>query len=217
DKFYMDKYPVTNSMFHKFIQQTNYKTDPEKKAFGRVRHGSKWEKMKGLNWSNPVGSKDMPDDDLPVTQISWNDAKEYCQWAGKKLPTEAQWEKSARGKDGSKYPWGNEAPDDSIANFNQFNDDLTPVKQFDKGQSFFGVFDMAGNAMEWCRDGYVEYNHRERPSNNPFEKPNKYRVVKGSAYLEGPTSLRSARRQGHKPDYSNNILGFRCVKEIEKE
>jgi formylglycine-generating enzyme required for sulfatase activity len=214
DSYYIDKYPVTNQLFDKFVQEINYITEPEKNNMGRVRHGSRWEKMNGVSWRNPDGLKDNPGDILPVTQITWNDAKAYCQWAGKQLPTEAQWEKAARGPKGASYPWGEKEPDDSVANYNSYNDGITEVNMFDKGQSYYGVYDMAGNTLEWCRDGYTVYNNKKRASHNHFEKSDKkYRVVKGSAYSEGPSSLRASRRLQYKPDYSNNVLGFRCVKE----
>jgi len=213
DTYKIDKYPVTRKMFKKFVEQTKYETEPEKNQTGRVRHGSRWVRM-NVNWRNPDGLNDNPDDNLPVTQVSWNDANAFCQWKGKQLPTEAQWEKAARGPDGFEYPWGNEKPDDSLANFDAIDGSIKPVGSYEQNQSYYGVYDMAGNAMEWCRDGYVNYGNKKRLSNNHYEMPNQQRVVKGSAYPEGMTSLRSSRRMRHEPDYSNNILGFRCIDEI---
>ncbi|MEO0108860.1 MAG: SUMF1/EgtB/PvdO family nonheme iron enzyme, partial [candidate division WOR-3 bacterium] len=150
-EFYIDKYEVTNRQYKRFCDATgrNYPPDPE------------------LLSSMPNYFNNYPN--YPVVNITWEDARAYCDWAGKRLPTEAEWEKAARGSDGRKYPWGNKAPDGSQCNFADRNlpdvpwcdkdaDDgygfTAPVGHYPQGASPYGVLDMAGNVWEWCNDWY---------------------------------------------------------------
>ncbi len=169
DAFWIDKTEVTNAMFTKFVQTTGYKTDAEKagKAYAYIINDS--EEVNGAQWRNPRGpSSSINGLDLhPVVQISWGDAQAYCSWAGRRLPTEAEWEKAARGdKDAREYPWGDAKPDGTLLNFADKNLDVSgagkttddgykftaPVGSYPKGVSPYGALDMAGNVWEWVVD-----------------------------------------------------------------
>ncbi|MCP3954411.1 MAG: SUMF1/EgtB/PvdO family nonheme iron enzyme, partial [Desulfobacterales bacterium] len=154
--YYIDKYLVANAQFQKFVEATEYVTDAEKDGTGRVRIGRRWKKVEGANWKSPDGLTGTDGrEDHPVSQISYNDARSYCQWAKKDLPTEAMWEKAARGPEGNVFPWGNEDPMEDTANHDNYVGSTTPVKAYEKGQSFYGIQDAAGNVYQWCRDWYA--------------------------------------------------------------
>lgn len=210
NKYYIDKLLVTNAMFQKFVDATKYATDAEKAGAGMVRIGRRWKKVEGASWKKPDGLTDITGkEDHPVSQVSYNDALAYCQWAKRDLPTEAQWEKAARGTDGREYPWGNDEPNDTMANFDNIVGNTTKVKQYEKGQSHFGANDMAGNVYQWCKDWYGE---GERAAKNPAgPAQGTDRVIKGGSFLEGAESLRSANRDRYEPSYSSFLFGFRCA------
>lgn len=201
DAFYIDQYEVTTTRYAEFFQET-------KRAPPRF-------------WSETVlkehGKK-------PVVGVTWEDANAYCIWAGKKLPTEAQWEKAARRTDQRLYPWGNEPPNEQLANFNKccdFKDygALTDVGSFERGKSPYGAYDMAGNVWEWVADWYDGnlYNNRANPKGEPPRNPHgpekgEFRVVRGGSWGNGARFLRSTNRDDSTPSYWNYILfGLRCA------
>ncbi len=218
DSYFIDKYLITNRQFQKFVDETGHQTDAEKAGAGMVKmeRRSKERAYEGATWKMPDAAKSIEGkEDYPVSQVSYNDAIAYCEWAGKDLPTEAQWEKAARGPGGSLYPWGDAEPNDTLANYSEsFIDETTSVTSYEKGQSYYGAFDMAGNLYQWCKDWYVE---GERQANNPQgpDSGTKGRVLKGACFTEGIDSLRSASRSSAEPTTSSNIYGFRCAKKAE--
>jgi serine/threonine-protein kinase len=208
--YYIDKYLVTNAQFKKFVAETGYKTDAEKEGSGLVRLGRRWKKVEGANWGVPDGLSDVEGrDEFPVSQVSYNDASSYCQWANKSLPTEAQWEKAARGPEGAPFPWGNADPNDTMANFDNIVGSVTPVTQYEKGQSHYGVFDTAGNVYQWTKDWYGTGERKTTDPTGP--DTGKERVIKGGSFIEGMDSLRSANRDRYEPSYSSFLFGFRCA------
>jgi len=202
DAFYMDKYEVTVGQYKKFINATGHSAP---------------------DWSNV--SKYSPTDNHPIVYVSWNDAQKYAKWAGKRLPTEAEWEKAARGGlVGKKFPWGDKDPDGTQCNFADKNTDYSRSdKSVDDGYQYtapvgsftpngYGLYDMAGNVWEWCADWYAEDYYANSPSRNPQgPSSGEYRVCRGGSWLDAPGGVRAAFRGWGDPTFSSGDVGFRCV------
>ena len=201
DAFYMDRTPVTNREYLAFVEVTGYRpTDAGQSRFlGHLRSGK-----------IPRGQEDHP-----VVYVSWLDARAYAMWAGKRLPTEAEWEKAARGTDGRKYPWGRSEPGTKRANYGRKDGAPTKVGACPEGASPYGILDLAGNVWEWCEDHDAPSFYEDGPSHNPRneqpgEKP--LLVMRGGSYMYGPRSLRTYARTSFEPDVRFAGGGFRCVR-----
>lgn len=190
DAFWMDKYEVSNGAF-----------------LVCVRAGSCAQPPAGSSAGKPAT------DIYPVTLVSWQDALDYCTWAGKRLPTEAEWEKAARGADGRIYPWGNKFDQDLVNSAYNLNLKTVPVDQFPKGVSPYGAFNMAGNVWEWTADWYAEDYYQNSPKNNPAGPASgQFRVARGGGYGGTEAVMRTAKRRYISPDETGGYLGFRCAK-----
>jgi formylglycine-generating enzyme required for sulfatase activity len=215
DAFWIDKTEVTNARFEKFVAATNYRTDAEKAGTGWVYTESGWGEVEGADWRHPSG----PDSDIadkanhPVVQVSWNDAKAYCEWAGARLPTEAEWEKAARGTDGRTYPWGNEWDAEKVNSWEQGPGTTTAVGSYPAGASPYGALDMAGNVYEWAADWYDEGYYTSSPERNPTGPDSRtYRVLRGGSWYSPHYSARCANRDGDAPCDVDHDVGFRCAR-----
>jgi len=150
--------------------------------------------------------------DLPVVGLRWEQAEQYCRFVGGYLPTEAQWEKTARGPQGNIYPWGNDEPNCDLLNFNNCLRKTSSVIAYPLGASSYEVLDMAGNAFEWVADWYQEGYYAEAPYDNPLgPQASPVRSVRGSTYETQPDQVESALRYFLGPDEYRSDLGFRCV------
>jgi len=148
----------------------------------------------------------------PVVGVTWDMASNYCNWAGGGLPTEAQWEKAARGTEGVQYPWGSNNPNCDLGNFAGCLGALSDVNRYTKGASPYGVLDMSGNVFEWVNDFYGENYYNESPSENPTGPDSgEFRVVRGSGFESGVDQAGTAVRRPAANAYHNRDLGFRCV------
>jgi len=213
DAYYIDKYEVTNGQFKEFIDGGGYNNDrywteegwnwKEKNAYSEP----KWW-LSGKYHSGP----DYPD--YPVTGISWYEASAYASWAGKRLPTEAEWEKAAGGTKGNTYPWGMEWDDKKAVSLGK---DLQKAGMLPEGQSPYGLMDMAGNVWEWCSDWYSPSYYISAPKKNPqgIEKGT-YKTLRGGCFGNAsPVYYRCSMRNKTKIDYWDIYTGFRCVKDAK--
>ena len=209
--YYIGRYPVTNAEFERFVAASGHKPRAEKDDKGRVWQGDKWEWVKGANWCHPSGpaSSITGKERHPVVQVSWDDAAAYAKWAGKRLPTEAEWEKAARGTDGRTWSWGDEWVDGKCNTAEARVGDTTPVGRYSPaGDSPYGVADMAGNVCEWTADWYERYPGSTHQSD---EYGHKYRVLRGGSWRRNLSLARCASRYGYFPDGWGDFVGFRVV------
>ena len=193
--FYIELYEVTNSQYRKFVEAT------------RSRPPISW-----VNGRIPVGREN-----YPVADVNWYEAGRYCQWIGKRLPTEAEWEKTARGPHGLEYPWGNEYDSQKANAGDTGRGDLASVGSFDSGKSPYGVYDMAGNVWEWTQDWYQPYPGNQYQTDAFGQK---YKILRGSSWggvghYALPLFYRSAHRFYAAPEQSFSDAGIRCARDPE--
>ena len=187
DGYWIYKYEVTVTQYRKFCDETGRKMPVE----------PDW------GWQ----------DDHPIVNVTYNDAAAYCNWAGVQLPTEAQWEKAARGTDGRIWPWGNEWDANKCNNFQTGPRKTKPVDSYPQGRAPYDVMDMAGNVWEWCADWYDGNYYASAPERNPHGPVSgNWRVLRGGSWSDdSPSYLRAAYRDGSNPGSGNRYNGFRGV------
>ena len=221
DAFYMDQYEVTNAQYKAFVN-----ANPEwqkDRISDRYQNGSYLQDWNGNNY--PIG-----EGNHPVSSVSWYAAMAYAQWAGKRLPTEAEWEKAARGGlAGQKYPWG-DSIDSSKANYDlnyrtRPNPPTTPVGSY--SANGYGLYDMGGNVREWCLDEYDGNFYSTSPRQNPvsgaaaawimnnFRNVTSSRVLRGGSWYYGASYVRVSNRISYDPTYAYRVFGFRCVRSVK--
>ena len=211
DDFWIDQTEVTNAMYAKCVADGICKEPTDKWSYSHPSY-----------YDNPEFDR------YPVIFVDWNMAKTYCEWAGRRLLTEAEWEKAARGENASVYPWG-DTFDGSLVNFcdtnctfddgnKSFNDgfaDVAPVGSYPSGKSVYGALDMAGNVWEWVADWYGARFYSNSPFSNPLGPASgQYRVLRGGSWYSNINFVRSADRLGHPPTNSDFFIGFRCSRSL---
>jgi len=214
DDYFIDLTEVTNEMFAFFIEKTGYVTTAERDGWSWDYDGTNWQKTRGADWRHPKG----PNSDFqgrlkfPVVRVSWDDALEYCKWAGRRLPTEAEWEKAARGTNGALYPWGSASPTSHLLNFNQNVGDAVSVGLYPDGASPYGALDMAGNVWEWIADWYDESYYSHSSDDNPGGPSTGLgRGMRGGSWIWGARQNRGSWREWGYQDNSYWSTGFRCA------
>lgn len=195
DAFSIDRYEVTNHQYQQFVAATGHR-----KPGLPSRYAKSGSKVRGVN--------------QPVVYVSWEDASEYCRWRGKRLPTEAEWEKAMRGADGRLWPWGNNEQPHG-ANWARVQDGhevSARVGTFVADKSPYGVMDGAGNVIEWVADWYNETYYKDSPERNPSSPEHgTYRVLRGGGYTTTGLDIRITSRSKMMPDFRDETIGFRCA------
>ena len=194
DSFYMDAYEVTNRQYQKFIDATGYPSPKQ---------------LEDPKFNSP---------NQPVVGVDWFDAVGYAKWAGKRLPTEAEWEKAARGSDSRTYPWG-EGIDWLRANYNKHHGEAEPIDEYSAGQSPYRIYNMAGNVAEWVADIYDASFYSLATAVNPVNVDTESefhikRVVRGGSWYSHQDELKCAARSQLTPTESQFSVGFRCAMSI---
>jgi len=201
DAFYIDKYEVTNGRYLEFVRTTGHRAPQHPKDATR----NLW---KGNTMPESVA-------DRPVVNVDWQDASAYCTWAGRRLPTEAEWEKAARGSDDRRFPWGNVEPTDKHLNYKQRwigEKTLMPVGSYEAGKSPFGAYDMAGNVWEWVNDWYDPLYYEKSPPRNPKgPETGSHKVIRSSGWQVETPMVRIFTRVKSDPLMRNESTGFRCA------
>jgi formylglycine-generating enzyme required for sulfatase activity len=196
DAFYMDKYEVTTALYAKFL-----------KATGAVRQPEGWE-------TADLATRG----DRPVVGVNWFEADAYCRWAGKRLPTEAEWEKAARGTDERAYPWGNGKPTPDHATFlrnssmDAYKEGLSPVGSHEAGKSPYGIHDLAGNVHEWVNDWQIDGYVSGQTMNPAGPASGTEKVIRGGGWQDPPQRITSTRRLRAGPNNRADDTGFRCAR-----
>lgn len=231
DGFWIDETEVTNRQFAEFVEATRYITESEQQSSSAVFDPEKrdWMLVDGADWRHPTGPGSGIEglEDYPVVHVSWDDAAAYARWAGKRLPTEAEWEYAARGGlEGARYPWGNELVPQGSYRANVWQGEFPredfrldglasygPVKRFPPNG--YGLYDVGGNVWEWVADWYNAGYYRQSPTDNPpGPRTGTQKVQRGGSWMCSENycqGYRVAARQKTDADSALNNLGFRCA------
>lgn len=215
--YFIDKYEVTNEDYAKFLRENSiWQRDRMPAKYDNGNYLKGWENRKFPNGEAK----------LPVTNVNWYAAMAYCHWAGKRLPTEAEWEYAARGGlQGAEFPWGNAKPDPTLANYGKSGCGK-PVKVGSYAPNGYGLYDMAGNVWEFTADEWRKFSAAD--AENPLAGPNIFvsldfdlittrRVIRGGSWGGAPINLRVAYRDSHPTNGSQPFVGFRCAMTVGRD
>jgi formylglycine-generating enzyme required for sulfatase activity len=206
DAYWMDTTEVTNAMFAKFLNVAGNQTEGGV-TWLDMKEPLVWVSGKDGIWQALVGK-----DDYPIVGVSWYGAKAYCEWSGRSLPTEAQWEYAAKGVEGFRFPWGGDGSGCDRSQFLGCGSRPVEVGSLPFGASPFGVYEMAGNVAEWVGDRYAADYYQKSPRQNPTGPINGYyRVLRGGSWGSTYIGLQTTHRVWTGADTRDSDIGFRCV------
>lgn len=190
--YYIDRFEVTNAAYAEYLEATGQKRKPR-------------------YWDDPQFNQPRQ----PVVGVSWKEAQAYCRWRGKRLPTEAEWEKAARGKRPVKYPWGDSDPTADKVNYNNEVGKTAPVGSYEAGQSDYGVHDLSGNVAEWVQDWHWAEYYLFSPKKDP-QGPEKghYKIIRGGNWQNNKKDVRLTYRNATVPSLRQDTVGFRCAASV---
>lgn len=214
DPFYIDRHEVTNARFSRFVRETGYRTTAEREGSSVLwQRRTGWVRTEGADWRRPKGAGSSPDPRNPVVHVSWHDAEAYCSWSGNRLPTEAEWEKAARGTDHRRYPWG-DTWDSRKANAEYTAGTASPVGSYPAGASPYGVEDLVGNVAEWVADWFEASYYKNSPDRNP-QGPTlrNHKVLRGGSWDNPAWSVTVTFRRSNIPTTRIDLAGFRCARD----
>ncbi len=195
-EFWIDTYEMTNGAYKECVDAGDCRPPASTKS---AQHATYYGDPAYANY--------------PVNQVDWNDAAQYCQWAGKRLPTEAEWEKAARGTDARAFPWGNTWEPAYVNSLLNDLYDTAAVGSYPAGASPYGALDMAGNVWEWVADWYAENYYTQSPTENPpGPTTGEAKIVRGGGYGVYDAAMRTSLRRDMLPDTRTTYIGFRCAR-----
>jgi formylglycine-generating enzyme required for sulfatase activity len=198
DGFYIDRYEVTIGRYAEFLEATGGHKKPDDWPEGDLKKFA----------------------EFPVVGVDWHDADSYCRWAGKRLPTEAEWEKSARGTDARKYPWGAAEPTSAHARFAissrnaVYPDGISQIGKYPDGIGPFGTYDLAGNASEWVADWYAQGFSQAQLQNPKGPDTGTSKVIRGGGWMDPPDRISTTKRMYLGPNQRMEDIGFRCASDV---
>lgn len=204
DTFWIDQFEVTNGRYIEFVKSAGHRvpqnpTNPTRNL-----------------WQGDSITESLAE--RPVINVDWFDADAYCKWAGKRLPTEAEWEKAAKGTSDRRFPWGNVEPTAKHLNYNQRwigEKTLMPVGSYEAGKSPYGVYDVVGNVWEWVNDWYDARYYEKSPSKNPTgPQEGTKKVIRGAGWQNETPTVRIFTRVDSDPTMRNESTGFRCAADV---
>lgn len=206
--YYIDQFEVDNASFAEFLNENGNQIEGNAPWIEAVDPDLRVHEVAGV-WTPDAGYADHP-----INETTWFAARAYCVWRGVRLPTEAEWEKAARGDDGRTYPWGEETPTCEMANFAGCFYDSVPVDSYPQSISPYGAYNMAGNVMEWVSDWYVHHYDPADSENPTGPEHGDFRIFRGGAWFTAATQVRTTYRFAKLPVLTFQANGFRCARDV---
>jgi len=208
DNYYIDQFEVTFEWFAQFLNEKGNQFE------GLANWIEANDPDLRVHLKNDTWVVDEGNEKFPMNEMTWYGARAFCEWRGGRLPTEAEWEKAARGTDERPYPWG-DGIDCSLANYASCVHASVPVDSYPEGKSPYGAYNLAGNMMEWVNDTYAPDYYANSPAENPTgPETGSFRIIRGGSWINNVGQLRTTHRYPKLPVLTFTSVGFRCVREV---
>jgi len=210
DNYYIDQFEVSNTAFAKFLNEIGNQIEG---VAGKAHWVEESDPDLRIHRIDGIWQPDEGWENHPMNEVTWFGARAFCEWREARLPSEAEWEKAARGTDGRTYPWGEETPTCEMANFAGCFYISVPVDSYPEWVSPYGAYNMAGNVHEWTNDWYGEDYYANTPSENPTgPESGDYKIFRGGSWFNGNFNTRTTYRYPKLPVLTYMANGFRCAK-----